>query len=59
MGNAEFELEMMLPDERKERDRQTVFSKGERSYHLDEPGISTGKMKVTCIFLSLQVLFVN
>ena len=34
---------MMLPEERKDKDRVNGFSSSERSYQLDEPGISHGK----------------
>ena len=42
-GNADLELEMTLTNERKDKDRQTVFLKVNDLYQLDKPGISRGK----------------
>ena len=49
----------MLPDERTDRDRETIFLKVNDLTSLTSQKYPTGKKKITCIFLSLPVLFVG
>ena len=47
MGKAEFELEMMLPDEKKDRHRWTVFLVVNDLSSLTSHEYLTGNMKIT------------
>ena len=57
--NAVYELELILRDEKKDRDRQTVFLGVNDLTSLTSQEYLTGNMKITYIFLSLQGFFVK